>query len=86
MRCKNCSSIFYVKNGFKMNQQDYKFKDCVSDFVFGDQRKNVSIEYKSQAVLLYGCVKPSYGFITQLLIVSRLSVMRLLKQFSATVT
>jgi transposase len=81
LKCKKCNSTSYVKNGLKRNKQNYKCKDCGCNFVFGDQRKKVSTEHKALAVLLYGRCKSSYGFISKLLNVSRVTVMRWLKKF-----
>jgi len=39
LKCKNCGSIKYVKNGKVRGLQRYRCKECKYNFVEGDRRK-----------------------------------------------
>lgn len=80
VNCKHCGSDSYVRNGIVRNKQRYKCKECGRTFIVGDLREKITAEGKALAVLLYGRGKASYGFLSKLLCVSSVAIMKLLKR------
>jgi transposase-like protein len=76
VKCKNCGSTNYMKNGKIREKQRYKCKECGYNFVIGDEREKVKPEGKALAILLYSTGKASYGFIAKLFNVSRTAVLK----------
>lgn len=81
--CKDCGSNRYVKNGKVRDKQRYKCKECGNNFVVGDEREKVSAEGKALAALLYGSGKSSYGFIANLLNVTRPAVQKWIRKIAS---
>jgi len=67
-------------NGRVRSQQRYKCKECGFNFVLGDKREKLSPSARALAILLYGRGKASYGFISKLLKISPVGVMKLIKR------
>ena len=79
IKCKSCSSMQYVKNGFVRGLQRYKCKHCSQNFTdTKPQGKPDSI--KALAVLLYGICNASQGMIARLLSVSHVSIYRWIRK------
>jgi len=78
--CKKCGSDHYVMNGKVRSHQRYKCKNCGCNFILGDKREKLSPAARALAILLYGRGKASYGFISKLLKVSSVAVMKLIKR------
>ena len=51
--CSNCSSQNYVKNGFVREQQRYKCRDCLHNFIYGDARSKYDNETRNLVVRMY---------------------------------
>lgn len=81
--CKDCGSNRCVKNGKVRDKQRYKCKECGNNFVVGDEREKVSAEGKALAALLYGSGKSSYGFIANLLGVTRPAVQKWIRKIAS---
>ena len=43
LKCKQCGSSSYVKNGFIKSSQRYKCKECGINFIEGDKRVKYGI-------------------------------------------
>ena len=80
--CKKCGSDHYIMNGKVRSQQRYKCKECGCNFIFGDKREKLSPAARALAILLYGRGKASYDFISKLLKISPVAVMKLIKRES----
>ena len=78
--CKKCGSAHCIKNGYVRNNQRYRCKECGCNFIIGDKREKFSPATRALAILLYGRGKGSYGFISKLLKVSPVAVMKLIKR------
>ena len=83
IRCKQCGHNKSTKNGLVREQQRYKCKSCGCNFVIGDKREKVPPEGKALAVLLYGRGKSSYGFISKLFNVSRVAVLKWIRNVAS---
>jgi transposase-like protein len=53
LRCKECGSEKYVKNGFVHGVQRYKCRECGLNFVEGDKRQKYTIMDKLKVLKLY---------------------------------
>jgi len=51
--CTKCGSRECVKNGFVHEQQWYKCKDCLHNFICGDARSEYDNETKNLVVRMY---------------------------------
>ena len=51
--CKNCGSKKIVKNGFVLDKQRYKCKECRHNFRVGDKRQRYSEKEKLKVIQLY---------------------------------
>ena len=78
-KCPECSSVFYVKNGFISEKQRYKCKNCKCNFTRSTV-KGYSFEIKVQALKMY---KEGLGFrsIARLLEVSFQTVANWVRHF-----
>ena len=83
IRCKQCGHNKSTKNELVREQQRYKRKSCGCNFVIGDKREKVPPEGKALAVLLYGRGKSSYGFISKLFNVSRVAVLKWIRNVAS---
>jgi transposase-like protein len=75
LKCKECLSKNYVKNGIVHGKQRYKCRDCGRNFTDSKARGKPEA-IKSLAVLLYGIGAVSQGMIAKILNVSHVSVYR----------
>ena len=53
IRCKSCGSDKLVKNGFVYGVQRYKCKECFSNFIDRDKRKNYNLWSRLKVLKLY---------------------------------
>ena len=73
--CKKCHSSKTVKNGVVRNKQRYHCKECLHNFVSGDERVNPTTQTKrALTVILYSLGKVSYGMLAKLFNVSRTTI------------
>ena len=53
LKCKQCGSSSYVKNGFIKSSQRYKCKECGINFIEGDKRVKYGIQDHLKVIKLY---------------------------------
>ena len=75
MNCKKCAKNQVVKNGFVRGKQRYRCKECLYNFVEGDERvKQENTVKRALAIILYSMSKGTFNFLGRLFKVSPTTV------------
>ena len=53
LKCKNCLSSKYIKNGFVRTVQRYKCKNCGYNYKEGDKRQKYTVQDRFKVLKLY---------------------------------
>ena len=71
MDCKKCKKSRVVKNGFVRGKQRYRCKECLYNFVEGDDRvRQENVVKRAFAIILYSMSKGTFNFLGKLFKVS----------------
>ena len=71
MHCKKCDKSLVVKNGFVRRKQRYRCKECLYNFVEGDERvRQENVVKRAFVIILYSMSKGTFNFLGKLFKVS----------------
>ena len=71
MHCKKCDKSLVVKNGFVRRKQRYRCKECLYNFVEGDERvRQENVVKRAFVIILYSMSKGAFNFLGKLFKVS----------------